>query len=145
MIYTKQSRKNESGPVALLNLGKRLGMNLSYRQYIKRFRTLCQCVGSKDPIANETDFDYAIKKVFGWVGPMTKLVAPQEKDFYTLLENDDFDGAAIRLTTGDYVVLSQLYNFGDISIVPYGVIDYNTLKSMFCQKGFTIWAIKSML
>lgn len=146
--YATKKRKNEAGPVALLNLGKKLGMHFGYRQYIKRFRSLCRCIEPKDPVATETNFDSAIKKIFGWVGPMTKLVAPWEKDFYALLESPDNNGMVIRLTTGEYVCVNQsgVTRSSDVDIAPYGArLNYTTLQSMFGQTGFTVWAIKSLL
>ena len=149
--FVKQKRKNESGPVALINLGKWLEIKFGYRQYIKLFRKLCVCDAKADG-TNSANFDIAIRSIFGWMGDVNAFSNPTPDDFYKAVKEEHGVVLKFNSTLGanHYIIVGKSYGQGDIYMVNYSKrettskIDKCAIHAIL-QNGATMWTVKSNL
>ena len=152
--YVRQKRKNESGPVALINLAKKLDLRFGYRQYIKLFRKLCVCESKADG-TRSADFDNVIRSVFNWMGDVDMHVNPTPPQLMKAVD----EGKGIVLKIGDrYVgVHCHWHGNGNLCLSNYianprnhspsdtlSTVGKNEVNNIL-QKGVTMWTVKSNL
>jgi len=150
--YVKQQRKNESGPVALINLGKAVEVKFGYRQYIKLFRDLCKC-DAKAAGTKQVDFDSAVRLIFGWMGEVDMHVNPTPPEVYKAITAEH--GVVIKFRSpadlDQYAVVQKIYNSSsDVYMVNFSKrettsrVDRKSVESIL-QSGATMWTVKSKL
>ena len=151
--YVGQKRKNESGPVALINLGKKIDVKFGYRQYIKRFRALCGCTDTHTRATSISKFDFALMKIFGWVGPIVRVQGPTSQELEDIIAN--YNGVALHFNAGPYAeqyVLVTHTNWAGFTVVNLskGSPTMTDLARPFVDDllktgDVTLWAVKSLL
>jgi hypothetical protein len=150
--YVRQKRKNESGPVALINLGKKLNVKFGYRQYIKRFRELCSCNGPSG--TEQSDFNFAIDKIFSWMGKVTQHIAPDVHGLRDAVRKNEgvvlvFDS---HVRSRHYVVVTAIQNISAlVTMVNYSTtrtkenVDLRAIEQILNTQNCTMWTVKSAL
>lgn len=149
--FVKQKRKNESAPVALLNLGKHLKLKFGYGQYIKLFRQYCACKNVNDHVTGPNTFSNALGYIFNWVTHINPLGAIDD-EAYLRKTLEHHDGIVVMFLDDTphgyphYALLTRIDARNCLVVINYKTtVDHVSMNEFLNKNIVKAWGINSLL